>query len=174
MCLTGLPWDVFWWCPVQETNKTNVSHYCQHSKQISINNKHLKPGISPTFDQLQSIPLTQTRCHDNFSSKILSMSSPSPNTFSWLPICCQDVEAPFQLSDWTSKCIAHYNFPLLIIIPGIHSLAYFMTTRSLIILINPCSILLKFIFSHIATLYLFYHLTSTFISYAPYAKASST
>ena len=66
-----------------------------HMTWISTNNKHLKPGISPKFDQLQNMPLTQTRCHDNFSLKILSMSSPAPDTFPQLLLGCQDAEAPF-------------------------------------------------------------------------------
>ena len=64
---------------------------------ISANNKHLKLGISSKFDQLQNIPLTQTRCHDTFSSKILSTSSPAPNTFPQLLIGCQDAEGPFPI-----------------------------------------------------------------------------
>ena len=63
--------------------------------QISTNNKSLKLGISSKFDQLQNISLTQSRCHDNLSSKILPMSSPPPGTFSQLLIGYQTAEAPF-------------------------------------------------------------------------------
>ena len=112
---------------------------------ISTNNKHLNPGISSKFDWLQNVPLTQSRCHDNFSLKILLTCNPTLKRLSWLLIGCQDAAAPFWLSHWSPGDMAHYNFPLLIIISGIHSLATFTMTRSLIISIKPCSILLKFI-----------------------------
>ena len=73
------------------------------------------------------------------------MSNPTPTHFLNFPLVAKMLRPPFQPSHWSSKCNAHYNFPLLIIIPGIHSLACLMMTRSLIILIKPCSILLKFI-----------------------------
>ena len=66
-----------------------------HMTHISTYNKCLKPGISPKFDRLQNIPLTQNRHHDNLSLKILLTSSPAPNTFPRLLIGCQDAEAPF-------------------------------------------------------------------------------
>ena len=137
-----------------------------HMTHISTNNKCLKPGIYPKFNQLQNIPLTQTRCHDNPSLTILSMSSPAPAHFLYFPLAAKMQRPPFQSTHWSLKCMAHYNFLLLIIIPGIHNLACFMMTRSLVISIKPCLIWLKFIFPHIATLSLFFHCTSMFISYA--------
>ena len=105
-----------------------------HMTWISTNNKHLKLGISPKFDQLQNIPLTQTRCHDNSQLEnfvdIQSCPQHISLTSHWLT---KMQRPPFQLSHWSSKCMAHYNFLLLIIIPGIHSLACFVMTRSLII-----------------------------------------
>ena len=94
-----------------------------HMTQISTNNKYLKLGISSKFDQLQNISLTQARCQHNLSSKILPMSSPAPNTFCDFSLATKLQRPLFQLSHWSPEHIAHYNFPLLIIIPGIHSLA---------------------------------------------------
>ena len=62
------------------------------------------------------------------------------------------------------------NSPLLIIIPGIHSLACLATTRSLNIQIKPCSISSKIISSHIVALHLFFHCTFVMISILPYVK----
>ena len=117
-----------------------------HMTHISTNNKYLKPGISLKYDQLQKAPLTQSRSHDTFSSKILSMSNPTPTHFLNFPLAAKLQRPPFQPSHWSMKCMAHYNFPLLIIIPGIHSLACLAMTRALIIYLKPCLILLKFIF----------------------------
>ena len=83
--------------------KTQIKQICHiiarkvhnHMTWISTNNKCLKLGISWKFDQLQNIPLTQTRCHDTFSLKILSTSSPAPDTFPQLLIGYQDAETPF-------------------------------------------------------------------------------
>ena len=120
-----------------ETNKINVSHHCQHDKLshdiISTNKKCLKPGISLKFDQLQNVPLTQSTSHDTFSSKILSTSNPTPTHFLDFPLAAKMQRPPFQPSHWSSICMVHYNFLLLIIIPGIHSLACLVMTRSLII-----------------------------------------
>ena len=77
---------------------------------ISANNKHLNLGISLKFDLLQNVPLTQSRCHDDFSLKILLMSNPTPNTFSQLLIGCQDAAA--LLSDYL---IGHQDTWLIII-----------------------------------------------------------
>ena len=73
-----------------------------HMTQISTNNKHLLPGISSNFADVQPCP-----------QHIFSTSH-------WLPNCRGPL---FQLSHWSPEHMAHYNFPLLIIIPGIHSLA---------------------------------------------------
>ena len=62
------------------------------------------------------------------------------------------------------------NSLLLIIIPGIHNLTCLMMTRSLVILIKPCSILLKIISSHTVTLHLFFHCTFVMISNSLYIK----
>ena len=62
------------------------------------------------------------------------------------------------------------NSPLLIIIPGIHSLTCLVMTRSLDIYIKPCSILLKIISPLIITLYLFFHCTFVLLSTSPYVK----
>ena len=61
-------------------------------------------------------------------------------------------------------------FLLLIIIPGIHSLTCLAMTRSLVIYIKPCLILLKFILSHTVTLYLFSNCIFMIISNFLYAK----
>ena len=82
-----------------------------HMTQISTNNKHLKLGISSEFNWLQNISLTQARHHDNFSSKILLMSSPAPDTFFWLLIGDQTAETLF------SSSLIGYQNTFLIIIP---------------------------------------------------------
>ena len=94
-----------------------------HMTQIATNNKCLKLGISLKFDQLQIISLTQARCHENFSSKILSTSSPALTHFLDFSLPTKLQRPFFQLSHWLPEHMVHYNFPLLIIIPGIHSLA---------------------------------------------------
>ena len=141
-----------------------------HMTQISTNNKHLKPGIYSKFDQLQHISLTQASCHDNLSLKILLTSSLAPNIFLtslWLPNC----RGPL-----SSSLIGYQNAWLIIIshcsllFQQFITLHAFMTTRSLVLPIKPCTILLKFISPYKATLYLFYLCTSMFISYALYAK----
>ena len=135
---------------------------------VTTNNKCLKLGISSKFDQLQNISLTQTSCHDNASLKFfLQTSSPILSHFTNLSLATKLKRPLFHLSHWSPKHMVHYNLPLLIIIPGIHiTLHAFVTSRSLVILIKPCLILLKFVFQYIATLYLFYHCISMFVSYA--------
>ena len=130
----------------------------------------LKTRNSPKFDQLQNVPLTQSRSHDAFSSKKSCWCLILPLThFLNFPLAAKVLRPPFQPSHWSSKCMAHYNFLLLIIIPGIHSLARLAMTRSLIILLKPCSICWN-LFFHIVMLYLFFHYTSMFVSYPLHAK----
>ena len=122
---------------------------------ISTNTKCLKLGISSKFDQLQNIPLTQTRCHDNFSLKILPMSSPAPTHFLDFSLAAKMQRPSLQLSHWSSKCMAHYNFPLLIIILGSHSLACLSNNKITCYIDKTLLNFVEFYFSHIATLYLF-------------------
>ena len=81
------------------------------------------------------------------------------------------LQRPFlQLSLWLPEHMAHYDFPLLIIIPGIYNLACLHDDKITCYTDKILLILLKFISPYIATLHLFYHCTSMFISYALYAK----
>ena len=104
-----------------------------HMTCISTNNKCLKPGISAKFDWLQKALLTQTRCHVTLHLQVVSMSYPTSDTLLWFPIGHQVQRL------YPSPLIGHWdtwliiNSPLLIIIPGIHSLTCLMMTRSLII-----------------------------------------
>ena len=100
------------------------------------------------------------------AQKYLPMSSPTLSHFPDLSLATELQGPLFQLSHWSPEHMAHYNLPLLIIIPGIHiTLHACAASRSLIIPIKPCLILLKFVFQYIATLYMFYHCISMFVSY---------
>ena len=146
-----------------------------HMTQISTNNKCLKLGISSKFDQLQNISLIQASRHYNLSLKIFANIQPCPwhifPTSHWLPNC----RGPF-----FSSLIGHQDTWLIITshcslsFQEFITLHAFATSRSLVVPIKSCLILLKFIFQYIATLYLFYHCTSMFISYAFYIKTWPT
>ena len=100
------------------------------------------------------------------TQKFLPMSSPTLSHFPNLSLATKLQRPLFQLSHWSPEHMAHYNFLLLIIVPGIHiALHAFLTTRSLAMLIKPCLILIKFVLQYIATPYLFYHCISMSISY---------
>ena len=62
---------------------------------LTTNNKHLNPGISSKFDQLQNVSLTQTSHHDNVSLKFFADIQPCPVTFSQPLIGYQIADATF-------------------------------------------------------------------------------
>ena len=62
--------------------------------------------------------------------------------------------------------MAHYNFPLLIIIPEIHNLTSIHDDKITHYTDKTLLNLLNFIPQYIATLYLFHHYTSMITSYA--------
>ena len=95
-------------------------HY--HMTLISTNNKCLKLGISLQVDQLQNIALTQAGCHDNLSSKLVANIQSHPTCFLNFSLATKQQRSLFQLSHWSPEHMAHYNFLLFIIIPGIHNL----------------------------------------------------
>ena len=101
------------------------------------------------------------------AQNFLPTSNPALSHFPDLSLATKLQRPLFQLSHWSPEHMAHYNLLLLIIIPGIHIISHaFVTSSSLVIPIKPYSILLKFVFQYIATLYLFYHCISMFVSYA--------
>ena len=151
----------------KQTCHITASKVNYHMPWLTTNSKCLNLGISLKFDQLQNISLTQTSHHDNVSSKYFADVQPHPVTFSQPLIGYQIAEATFPALIGHQDTWLIIVSCLLIIIPGIHiTLHAFAMTRSLIIPLKPCSILLKFVFQYIATLYLFYHCISIFISYA--------
>ena len=157
------------------TNKNNhkslyiaCSHPAQHNYQTSYLLKPLICAIHPDkikpYSQLHVYMTSLT----NFST---SMPMHHHDLFFLSLIGCQAM-----MTEFYSPPIGHPSTwliiisPLLIIIPGIHSLTCLMMTRSLIIYIKPSLILLTFILSHIVTLYLFFHYTFMIISNSLYAK----
>ena len=73
-----------------------------------------------------------------------------------------DLLSGIPIGHWDPHLII--NSPLLISIPGIHSLTCLLMIRSLVIYIKHCSILWNFISSYIITLYLFFHYIFVIIS----------
>ena len=126
-----------------KTKHVNItaSRVNYHMTWISTNNTCLKLGISLKFDQLQNISLTQVRHHDNDSSKILLMSSPTLSHFPGLSLATK-LNRPF-----SSSLIGHQNTWLIIISHCSLSFQEFITlhafasSRSFILPIKPCSIL---------------------------------
>ena len=139
-----------------------------HMTWLTTNNKCLKPGY---FFKIWLI--TKYITHQDWTPWLCCLKifhwHPNPSchtflTFHWLSTC---------RGHFSSSLIGHQDTwliiisCLLIIIPGICITSHaFMMSRSLIILLHPCLILLKFVFQYIATLCLFYHCISMFISYA--------
>ena len=110
---------------------TSTTNY--HMTCISTNDKCLKLGISLKFDWLQKALLTQSRCHDRISTpKSCQCLTPPQTNFLDSPLATKLQRPLLQPSHWSLRHMAHYKFPLLIIIPGIHSLTCLTTPRSLV------------------------------------------
>ena len=157
------------------TNKNNhkslyiaCPHPAQHNYQTSCLLRSLISIIHP--DKIK--PYSQLHVSMTSLANLSTlMPTHHPDLFFLCLIGCQATTTEFY-----SPPIGHPSTwliiisPLLIIIPGIHSLTCLMTTRSLIIYIKPCSILLKFILSHTVSLYLFFNYIFMIISNSLYAK----
>ena len=135
-----------------------------HWKSILI----LQPTYFQVFRPFTKTLLTFIHCHDDlgqiFSLCGIAMPQPTSLIPHWLLSCAVPISSLLIGHQDTWLIIISH---LLIIIPGIcitlHACAM---SRSLIIPLKPCSILLKFVSQYIVTLYLFYHCISMFISYA--------
>ena len=115
--------------------------------------------------------LTTTGLHDVLPKFFTSAPTCHPNTFSLSLIGDRVMVITFQVLSLVTRTHGSLSFPTCSLsFQELITLHAFATSRSLTLPTKPCSILLKFIFQYIATLYLFYHCTSMFISYALYTK----
>ena len=131
-----------------------ISHFGQYK---------IKP-YSPLWVSMTSLPKF-------FTSAPMS----HPNTFSLSLIGGLAMVTVFQALSLVTRTHGLLSFPACsLAFQKFITLHAFATSRSLFILIKPCSILLKFIFQYIATLYLFYHCISMFISYVLCIKTWQT
>ena len=122
---------------------------------ISTNTNHLNQVLSQNSTNYEIYHSPKLAAMTTIAQQPLLLPSPALSHFPNFSLAAKMQRTPFQLSYWSSKCMAHYNFLLLIVIPGIHSLACFALTGSLVILIKPCSILLKFFPTHCYTVSIF-------------------
>ena len=79
---------------------------------VTTNNKHLNPGISSKFDQLQIYHSPRLAAMTMLTQKFLLMSSPTQSHFPNLSLATNLQRPLFQLSHWSPEHMAHYNLLL--------------------------------------------------------------
>ena len=120
--------------------------------------------------------LTTTCLHDAFAKIFPSAPTHHPNTFFLSLIGGQAMASTFQALSLATRTHGSLSFPACSLSFQVFISSHaFVMSRSLVILIKPCLIWLKFIFQYIATLYLFLSLNFyVHILYALYKKSSPT
>ena len=104
-----------------------MSHYCQQGKlshdMISTKNKCFKQGISLKSTNYKIYHSPRLAAMTTLALKFCQCPALPLTYFTRLLIGYKLQRPLFQLSLWSPEHMAYYNFPLLIIIPGIHNLA---------------------------------------------------